>query len=356
MRSRSRCTAVLSIVIGLWGCGGGGNQSCPARPSSGPGVSRLNVGITPSRIAADGETVWVGGGTELVQIDARTRTIVGNSIPVQRPISGMAAAGGDLWITSGQEDGLLIRFDEESHEIVSQVQVGSGPGLVAVGEGAVWVLRQSAGVVVRVNPSTLGRPDGVTTLAVGQSPEDILVGEGAVWMDVQAEGLTRLDPTTGELEVRTQVSLENVGLGRVWVTGPWAPNGAVAALDPETMDIGGPVLGPLDITPVAVALTDDQVWVGKQFFYCELHNPVPEGPPIVSLAWFRIDPITLNPISFPTFVGGLTDQRPVFAGGTLWLPQAIGKSVVLIDIDEAGRGSARPTPGLPQPGRPTFPG
>ena len=61
--------------------------------------------------------------------------------------------------------------------------VGDGPVDVAVGEGAVWVVNQLDGTVMRLDPET-GKV--VATIHVGNEPQRIAAGEGRVWVTVRA--------------------------------------------------------------------------------------------------------------------------------------------------------------------------
>ena len=60
-------------------------------------------------------------------------------------------------------------------------------------------------------------------------------------------------------------------------------------VDPHLDRVIGKPLS-LDIGPAAVVAGDGSVWVAKSYFYCKLHNPIPEGPPILFTELFRLDP------------------------------------------------------------------
>jgi YVTN family beta-propeller protein len=223
---------------------------------------------------------------------------------------------------------------------------------VAVGEGGVWLTNADAGSVTRIDPTT---GHVVATVQVGNEPERVLAGAGSVWVQTKLglPALYRIDPTTDRITRKIDIVLEGLGPHAVWVTGGGTPYWGLHRIDANTLRPLGPTLG-FDSGPVSVGVNGKALWVGKSFYYCELHNPIPEGPPIVSFAWFRVDPATLQPLSRPVYVGAGGLGMPVFAGGALWIVPEYGGSrgVITIDLAEASSVRARPTPGLPSPAIP----
>jgi YVTN family beta-propeller protein len=93
-------------------------------------------------VAADSIGVFsVGGGRELGQ------TSVGTSP------GGIAAGAGAVWVAN-TDDGSLSRLDPRTGSVVDTIRVGPGPSSVAVGGGSVWVANSLDGTVSRVAPRT----------------------------------------------------------------------------------------------------------------------------------------------------------------------------------------------------------
>jgi YVTN family beta-propeller protein len=282
---------------------------------------------------------------------------VGKPIPLPDTALDLDVGEGAVWVTTApfrpgegnSERGTLVRVDPSPHRIVGLISVGRGPRNVAAGEGAVWVANADDDSVSRIDPST---NRVAATIRVGKHPTSIFARAGAVWVRTEIGEATvhRIDPASSRVTGHVEVGLQNVGPDAVWVVGHWAPNGALRRLDPDTFQPVGPVLG-FDIIPISVGIVGRDVWVGKYFYYCERHNPIPEGPPIVSFAWFQVDPATLRALSAPVFVGQ-NPETPTFAGGSFWMAPTVGNEVIRIELATAGQVQALPTPGLPSPASP----
>lgn len=283
--------------------------------------------------------------------------LVGKPVPLPGVGVDLDVGEGGAWVVTTRLDaggaavgrGTLLHVDLHSHRVLARVPVGRDPRGVAVGEGGVWVTNAKDGTVSRVDPAA-GRV--TATVPVRNEPGRVLVGPGGVWVQTELlkAPLYRIDPSTNRVTGTLHVGLENVGPDAVWVIGPWAPNGGLRRIDPITLRPLGPTLG-FDILPASVSVAGPELWVGKYFYYCELHNPIPEGPPIVSFAWFEVDPTTLRALSGPVFVGPGAGT-PVFAGGALWIAPEAGGEVIKIDLATAGRVRPSPTLGLPSPATP----
>jgi YVTN family beta-propeller protein len=88
----------------------------------------------------------------------------------------------------------LQRIDPRTNRLAGTIKVGSRPGSVAVGEGAVWVTSLDDQTVSRIDPKT----DRLSmTGAAGADPIHVAAGEGALWVANGADKtLLRLDPRT----------------------------------------------------------------------------------------------------------------------------------------------------------------
>lgn len=173
-------------------------------------------------IAFAAGAVWVTNTLDgtVTGIDPRNRVIVesvrldGGANP--KPI---AASGDDVWVGDGS-DPAFWRIDAETGRIVASPGLRSVPTAIAVGGGTVWVVSGATDLATRVDPKT-----GLsTTIEVGDGPAGIIVVDGAVWIADGDGTVSRVDATTSRL-VRTidvGVPLEGIatGSGSVWVSAP----------------------------------------------------------------------------------------------------------------------------------------
>lgn len=73
--------------------------------------------------------------------------------------------------------------DAITNSVRSIVTVGTDPGGIAVGAGAIWVANSFDGTVSRIDART---NSVVATIRVGKRLGGIAVGGGAVWVAVRA--------------------------------------------------------------------------------------------------------------------------------------------------------------------------
>ena len=361
LRSRNTTLAALLAAVLIPACTGTKPIVCPP-PGASPGASLVDFGKEVTSIAGGTNSLWAlrrvgrrGSQSDLVQVDPSTGRIKGTPIPL--PDFGWAVAVGldGVWVTTGPGfnklgkatgPGSLFQVDASSHRIRARVRVGRWPDAVAVGDGAVWVANFQDNTVSRVDPT---RHTVVATISIPDGPDRIFAFGGKVWVQTNNESapLFRIDPADNRSTLIPNAPMQNVGLGAVWVIGPWASKAALRRLDQATGRPFGPGL-PLDIQPASVAIAGPDLWVAKFFFFCGKRAPT--GPPAVSLAWFRVDPRTLRSLSGPVFVGGYHHVGiPVFSEGSLWFLANSGSQVVKIDLAKARRTPPSPTIRLPLP-------
>ncbi len=142
------------------------------------------------------------------------------------------------------------------------VEVGGTPVAIAAGEGNVWVVDNTGGRVVALDPRS-GRPAG-SPIRVGGGPGAIAVGEGFVWIASGNDTVTRIDPATRGVK-RAAVHVAEpggiaAGEGAVWVTS--RADGTVTRLDPETLRATGKPI-PVGSEPADVALGAGAAWVAN---------------------------------------------------------------------------------------------
>ena len=178
--------------------------------------------ITVSMVSAF-DALWYLTPDRLLRVSASTDaqdTVRRVASPTDLGADGrgvsLAADRDHLWI--GQIDGRLMRVDPSGG--VEVRRVADAIDLIAATEDGVWVLDGFGGVVIHVDPATLG--------TVWESPvvgtiSRLAVDEDYLWLFDQSSGvLTRLSSSTGagadQAPVGRGVTNLAVGLGAVWLS------------------------------------------------------------------------------------------------------------------------------------------
>ncbi len=169
-----------------------------------------------------------------------------------------------------------------------------GPGPIAYGDGAAWVVNTTDATLQRIDGTSFQASDPV---AVGGSPAAVAFGGGWVWVVDSGSGtVVKIDPGTLQVVGRFHVGNDPVaaayGGGRLWVAN--ADDGTVTRLEPATQQ-GQPI--PVGARPTGVAYIDGVVWVAT------------------AAGVTRIDD-ALHTHSTPT---GSTPLSAVAAGGKVWV-------------------------------------
>ena len=137
------------------------------------------------------------GRPTVIRINPVTGT-PGPPISVEGGADGVAAGDGSVWVI-GQSDGVLSRIDPVARVVAGTTSVERAAA-VAVGSDAVWVANGADGTVSKIDPSS-GRLEGA--FPVGKQPSGVAVAaDGHVWVaNAGSATLTELDPAKGH-EVR----------------------------------------------------------------------------------------------------------------------------------------------------------
>lgn len=222
----------------------------------------------PTLVAASDESVWFavdagpGNDTEILRTDpelGREESIrpltAGPPTSENRVVADMTYAEGALWLSATQSGtdsviGYEVRRYVDDTDTTWELTESEGSVAdIAVGEGAVWILRQSTegsgNTISRIDLAT----NEITERAVEfeDTLESVAVGEGYLWATTAPTGmdmpddarasLHRIDPTTLEpagepIEVAGPGSKLAVGYGFVWVGDP--NNKQIVQIDPST--------------------------------------------------------------------------------------------------------------------------
>ena len=171
--------------------------------------------------------------------------------------------------------GALVLVNPAGGEVERSLAVGTTPGAVSVGEGAVWAIDLDGQTVSRIDPEG----GEVTPFGTGATPTDLAAGAGALWVltgsavgGTQSGGpiataVARVDPSTRTVRSRvrlpradgavTERAEDHIAVERdaVWVI---APDLSVVRIDPSTNRIVATIRG---LQAGAIATGDAGVWV-----------------------------------------------------------------------------------------------
>jgi YVTN family beta-propeller protein len=303
---------LLAAAVGLATCAScaGAGASTTATPApSGPVQAVIAVGQRPGVPAAGEGAVWVPNTADgsVSRIDPRTNRVVA-TLPIgDQPAfyhraceakwnvhafmgpsfhvrdcdlpSSLAVGAGALWVLKN-DDQRVLRIDPISNHVVASVPISFVPFEIAATDSAVWVTGYYEDKLVRIDPRS---NQVVASLTVPDGASGIAVANGAIWVASSIAGkVSRIDPATNQ--VVASVALDC----------PVACDGSV---------------------PLAIAAAPDAIWV----------RTVGDGLIV------RIDPqtnrvLTTTPVT-PS-VGRDGQDHLVVLGGSLWVS---GISIQRID-------------------------
>ncbi len=183
----------------------------------------------------------------------------------------MTSGFGSIWVTR-DEAAAVDRIDPESNKVASTVQVGDHPCNGAVAAfGSVWVPSCSEQVLYRVDPKTENAEKieiPIFQPTSGQLGHKLAAGAGAIWMMTNIEeqnaeftALARIDPRTNNIS--DVIPLGHAGTGvaatddAVWIAAP--DDGVLVRVDPAAKVVEAEIEGLS--APNFVAADNDAVWV-----------------------------------------------------------------------------------------------
>jgi YVTN family beta-propeller protein len=226
------------------------------------------AGVLAAAVAIPIFAFGQGGGSESIDsaagnsvgfVDPDSNRLVAD-VEVGTTPTDVALGDGAIWVTNAG-DGTVDRIDLATRTVRQTIQVGDGPDGIAFGNGSIWVANSLAGTVSRIDPRSNVETQ---TITVGNGPSGIAFGRGAVWVvNRDDHTVARIDPETGDVvrkfTVGTGLVDVAVGASGVWLTSE--ADGKVLRIDPRTGGILDSV--PVGRGPGAIAVSPEAVWAAN---------------------------------------------------------------------------------------------
>ena len=234
---------------------------------------------------------------------------VGAPVSVANP-AGLAYGDGSVWAVDST-DGMLSRINPATHAVVDQIPVGSDPAAVTVTGDNVWVANSGDGTVSQVNTAA-GKV--VQPITVGNLPVAIASGPSGVWVANEGDDtVDQISPSTGAVTRTVPVGGRPdgiaVGPDAVWVAN--SEDGTVQRIDPATGQPSGPIS--VGSGPAGIAVTPTAVWVANS----------------LDLTVDRLDPVTGNVTD--TIRVGDGPSTIVAGNGAIWVSNEFAATLDRID-------------------------
>jgi serine/threonine protein kinase/DNA-binding beta-propeller fold protein YncE len=173
-----------------------GNSDSVSRIDLGSGaVTPIGVGRKPIGIYAGKRFVWVTNSfsRSVTRLDPATGAIVDTIDGVGKNIRAVTEAFGFAWVSSADSNGMVMRLDPDTGEVLDRIKVGQKSKEMVAAGGFLWVVNETSGNVVRIDPekaAVVGDP-----IDVRDTPVGLAVGAGDLWVsNNRSDDVTRIDP------------------------------------------------------------------------------------------------------------------------------------------------------------------
>ena len=224
----------------------------------------IPVGTEPDSLAAGLGAMWVTNTSDntVTRLDLDTGEEIGTHAVRARP-EGIVVAHGAVWVANGA-DGSVSRLDEEGNEL-AKANVGEGPVQLAATRDGVWVTVSKENKIVELDLDSghrTGREVPIQGTPRGIAYEPV---RGELWVSASAaDRLVVVDPDSAQIEDRVDVP-ENprevrFGFGAIWVTSATAQR--VSAIDPPERRMIDNI--PIQGTTYGLATGEGLVWAASE--------------------------------------------------------------------------------------------
>jgi len=226
------------------------------------GVSTLALVAVAALVAGAG-LVFTGGSSGLSRIDSDSAGLIdSNSNEIKKQVAvgsspgAIAAGAGAIWVAAG--DG-ISRIDPEANLVTQRISLSRPPSGVVFGGDAVWVVSSEERSLRKISP-TATQPGA--SIRVGNGAGGVAVGDDAVWVANRLDDTVSKVPTgpghTRAFPAGLTPSGVAVGKNAVWVSNEAA--GTVSRLDPRS---GSLTAIPVGNGPTGIAVGSGGVWVAN---------------------------------------------------------------------------------------------
>jgi DNA-binding beta-propeller fold protein YncE len=186
----------LSLGDGfLWAANGDGDSVSRIDLGSGEVQPPIAVGRKPIGIYAGERFVWVTNSfsNSVTRLDPSSGAVVDTIEDVGKNIRAVTEAFGFAWVSSADENGMVMRLDPDTGKVLNRIQVGKKSKEMVAAGGYLWVVNETSGNVVRIDPKraeVVGKP-----IKVGKTPVGLAAGAGSLWVsNNRSNDVSRIDP------------------------------------------------------------------------------------------------------------------------------------------------------------------
>lgn len=225
----------------------------------------VQAGIKPDFIAVDGSDAWVvddhqGRVIKISPMVKQALLIVPVPEACTAPVVGFKA----LWVMGCREK-ILYRIDHITGAVLAKIATGmaepNGEMSLAIGDGSVWLLSDSSGVLIRVDPKTNTIQAKIPVLPYSYG---VVFGQQAIWItNFRNNSVQKIDPTTN-LVIATISVGKNPRFIAAANNGIWTLNqgdGTVSRIDPSSNKL----VATIDVKAIGsggdIAADEKKVWI-----------------------------------------------------------------------------------------------
>jgi YVTN family beta-propeller protein len=250
-------------------------------------VAQIPLGVTPTRVSAGRDALWVvnQGDATLSRVDYRTHAV--HTISVPDTPAALAASNEAVWLLSGQQGGNgsdpfagpaeVSKISESpSLSVLTTIPVGSPVGntfedTIAVDGQTVWV--SDPGTLSKIKAASARVAAHYQVGSAVNTPAGLAIADQSIWV-LDNDGLYRVDPGSGAVIAQIQAgaipTALAIGPEAIWVVsrpgyiyqaGPPKQIGhaTLTRIDPSSNTVNSTIQ--LPGSPTGVAVGEHYVWI-----------------------------------------------------------------------------------------------
>ena len=232
----------------------------------------LKVGVKPDFIALDRDNAWIVDDhqSRVIKVSPNKDSAL-LIIPVPEACTAPIVGFNALWVMSCTEKS-LYRIDHNTGLVIAKIATGMAEGngemSLAIADGSVWLLSDSSGILIRVNPKTNTIQKRITVLP---NSYGVAFGNNAIWVtNYLNNSVQKINTKTNKVIATIPVGLKprfitatnnnvytlNQGDGTVSKIDAYA-NKVIATINVKAVGGGGDIAA--DLNKVWVVSTNPQV-------------------------------------------------------------------------------------------------